>query len=154
MKLQELKSATHYQWRNLYRRESALVRDGDFQAEIRQNFGDLRCRETWEAALCHFLARSIHDCRLDGSTIVIGLCPQEGDRYYPYRERIFDEFLTHPDSLELLRNGLEQIFGESDYCTEEERNDAKGVFELVQGQSARGRIERGTVEFVRQLAPS
>ena len=133
MKLPFLKAKTRELWNYSHKTHSAIVIDAHFKPEMR-HYGDLRRKVTWEQAYCHFYARYIYDCCLDAYTVVFGLSISEEDWRYPYRELIFAEYLKLPESLELLRLGLEQIFIDPDDYTPQEREEAYGVLGLVQKQ--------------------
>lgn len=150
MKLQELKARTRELWDYSHKSHGAIAIPNQFKPELR-HFGDLRCKATWEKAYCHFYARQIHDCCLDAFTVPLSLSLAEEDWRYPYREVIFDEFMKLPGGLELLREGLEQLFIDPDYCTPEEREEGYGVLGLVQRQAGGG-VGRLSDEFIRQLA--
>ena len=58
MKLNELKALTRKRWNHSGRK-------GDFESKVKQ-FGDLRCKATWEAALNHFTSRSARIVLIEG----------------------------------------------------------------------------------------
>lgn len=149
MKLQELKAQTRELWNYSHKSHGAIAIAADFKPEMR-HFGDLRYKKTWQRAYCHFYARQIHDCCLDAFTVPLSLSLPEDDWRYPYRETIFDEFMKLPGGLELLREGLEQLFIDPDYCTPEERKDGYGVLGLVQGRD-NGGVRCFSDEFIRRL---
>ncbi|NEO84996.1 MAG: hypothetical protein F6J87_12195 [Spirulina sp. SIO3F2] len=150
MKLQELKVRTQELWNYSHKSHGAIAIPSDFKPELR-HFGDLRRKTTWAKAYCHFYARQIHDCCLDAFTVPLSLSLPETDWRYPYHEAIFDEFMKLPGGLALLREGLEQLFIDPDYCTPEEREEGYRVLGLVQGQASRG-VGRLSDEFIRRLA--
>lgn len=140
MKLAELKQRTYEAWELYCWFKQSQQQDELFKPEIRQQFGDLRRRSTWENALIRFTALNAQVGLIDAYTLITDVFNFLPDRWdYPYRYRIFEEFLTLPDGLELVRTGFEQLFS-CDF-TDKERTDAYGFFELV--QQSRVRAIRG-----------
>lgn len=139
MKFQELKAATRTVWDYTHTLHGAIALPENFKPEMRL-FGDLRRKSTWIQAYCTLYALEIHDCVLDAYIVPLRLSIKEEDWRYPYRNPIFDEFMKLPESLDLLRLGLEQLYIDPDYCTPEEREDGHGVLKLVQEQSTGQRL--------------
>lgn len=148
MKLKDLKERTFQEWQRYGWYKQVLIQPETFKPEIRRRFGDMRRRDTWERAYCHYRALNAQIGLLDAYTLILETFNyQPDDADYAYRRRIFEEFLTLPDGLELIRLGLEQLF--SIDFTPEERQEAYGFFELVSeigGHNFRGYA----IEFDRQ----
>ncbi|HEY9658128.1 MAG TPA: hypothetical protein V6C65_06725 [Allocoleopsis sp.] len=136
MKITELKKRVFEQWQRHCWFNQAVIQPELFKSEVRSQFGDLRRKATWEAALCRYLALNAEIGLLDAYTLITRTFNYTPDRWdYPYRLVVFEEFLTLPDSVELLRTGLEQLFS-ADF-TPQERREANGFFELVQRTTGR-----------------
>lgn len=152
MKLTELKSETYRLWQDYTRwYGKAVIQPELFTPEIRQQFGDLRKRATWEAAYCRYEALCAQIGLLDAHRLILLDFNFTNDRPdYGYRHRIFEEWLSLPDGLDLIKLGLEQLFS-SDF-TPQEREEASGFFELVQEQRGRGDLSGIPTGFIRQLA--
>jgi hypothetical protein len=54
MRLQELKQQVYQAWECLSTFNLAVVQPENFKEEVRQQFGDLRRKETWVKALARF----------------------------------------------------------------------------------------------------
>lgn len=143
MKLPELKQRVYEAWEFLSGYRGCVVLPENFRPEVRQEFGDLRYKETWLKALARFEAlNAFHDC-LDAHDLVLHTFNFTSDRWdYEFRHRIFDEFTMIPSALDLLKLGLEQLVSDHD------RRQAHGFFELVAEQQGRDRLP---VEFDRKL---
>ncbi|NJN62583.1 MAG: hypothetical protein HC795_14640 [Coleofasciculaceae cyanobacterium RL_1_1] len=148
MKLQDLKSRVREAWEFLSSYRNCVVLREQFKAQIRQEFGDLRYKRTWEQALARYEALNIfHDC-LDASYLVLhalNFVPERWD--YEYRHQIFNEFLTISGSLELLKLALEQVLSNS--FSTIEWSQAGGFYNLVAEQA--GREQRLPVELARRV---
>jgi hypothetical protein len=116
-----------------------VVLPENFKKEVRQEFGDLRCKETWIRALARYEAlNAFHDC-LDAHYLVLHTLNFTEDRWdYEFRYHIFDEFLMIPGALDLLKLGLEQLMSES--FTPSDRRDADGFYQLVAAKQGRDRL--------------
>lgn len=149
MRLAELKEKTFEQWKRHCWFKQVVIQPELFKQEIRSQFGDLRKRSTWESALCRFKALNSQIGLVDAYTLITSTFNYNPDRWdYDYRYRIFEEFLTLPDSIELIKIGLEQLFS-SDFTTQE-RQEANGFFELVR-ETRRGDFAGIPTGVVRQL---
>lgn len=139
MKLRELKSKVYEAWEFLSSYRDCVVLPEHFRGEVRQEFGDLRYKETWMRALARYEAlNAFHDC-LDAHYLVLHTLNFTKDRWdYEFRYRIFDEFLIIPGALDLLKLGLEQLM--SDSFTPSDRRDADGFYQLVAAQQGRDRL--------------
>lgn len=129
MKMQSLKDATYRAWENLSRYNGAVVQPQTFKPEMRR-YGDLRCKATWERAYCDFVARNIADSCLDAYeliTIQFNYAPDH--QGYSLRHQVFDAFMALPEGPELIKMGLEQLFGD---LPPETKAEAHGFFRLVQ----------------------
>ncbi|MEO1144129.1 MAG: hypothetical protein AAFY26_00805 [Cyanobacteria bacterium J06638_22] len=139
MKLKELKAQVYDLWQSYINyHHRAVVQSNQFKADIRREFGDLRCRNTWEKAFCRYSALHSRIGLLDADRLIwndFNFTPDRDD--YPYRYRIFEEWLSLPEGLDRIKTGLEILF--RDY-TREEREDANGFLELVQEQRAAGKL--------------
>jgi hypothetical protein len=149
MKMQELKEKTYHAWEQLCRANDALIQPETFKPEVRK-IGDLRRKSTWQRALARFTAWWDIDTCLEAWSLIIyqlNFSPNHWD--YDIRHLILEEFLNHPQGLELIREGLEQLFS-SDF-TADDRRKAHGFFELVGEQSgARGLIGE-PIGFIQQF---
>jgi hypothetical protein len=148
LKLADLKQQVYQCWTHLSEFNGALVQPENFQAEVRQQFGDLRCKQTWINAYCQFTAQNSADVCLEAWTLIrydFNFTPNRWD--YELRHQILEAFLTLPEGAELLKIALEQLFG--DLFTPDERSEASGFIRLVAEQQARGRLStipiRGTL---------
>ena len=131
MKLKELKQQVYECWRDLSAFNGALVQDAQFKPEVRQ-FGDLRRKSTWQKAYTVFWAKNIYDSCLDAwmlCTRFFNYSPNQWD--YELRFDVFDEFLKLPEGLDLIRQGLEQLYS-SDF-NDKDRSNTNGFFELAEG---------------------
>jgi len=139
MKLKELKTQVYDLWQGYITYHSrAVVQPADFNADIRREFGDLRRKSTWERAFCRYSALHSRIGLLDADRLIwsdFNFTPDRED--YPYRHRIFEEWLSLPEGLEMIKTGLEILF--RDY-TSEEREEADGFLELVKEQRAAGKL--------------
>jgi hypothetical protein len=137
MKLAQLKELAYEFWTDVLTINCAIIQPTNFQPELKGQFGDLRLRSTWEKALVRFYSQIIYDCCLDAHTLILhSLNIKPGDRLYPYRHDIFEEFLTYSDSLDLLKSGLEQVFQTNNFTPQQQQEARQnGFFELVKEQS-------------------
>lgn len=130
MKLLELKEQVRESWEDLNTWKGDMIaQPEDFAREVK-GFGDRRYKKTWIQALCRFEAALLYKSCLDSwalITISLNFTPDRWD--YEYRHQILDEFLMYPDGLEIIRNGLEQLYS-ADFNTQD-REDANGFFRLV-----------------------
>ncbi len=92
-----------------------------FKSEVRQRFGDLRRRSTWEAAAIWLLAQAIAQAHLEPYEIVGFMVSADYDPNDPirqhYGQQVIEAMMTFPGIVELIRSGLEQIY--RDNYTEE-----------------------------------
>ena len=106
-----------------------------------KNFGDRHYKKTWIQALCGFEAALLYKSCLDSwalITINLNFTPDRWD--YEYRHQILDEFLMYPDGLEIIRNGIEQLYS-ADFNTQDSE-EANGFFRLVaERERDAGRID-------------
>ncbi|MEM6256662.1 MAG: hypothetical protein AAF821_27485 [Cyanobacteria bacterium P01_D01_bin.156] len=151
MKLPALKQRVWNTWKTLNSWKGELTSPPDsFVTEVK-GFGDRRYKQTWIRALARFEAIATYESCLDAWALILinfNFTPERWD--YEYRYEILDEFLTYPDGLELIREGLEQLFS-SDF-TPEERGQAHGFYSLVAGESGRAGGNRFTDGFAREIA--
>ncbi|MEM9215662.1 MAG: hypothetical protein AAGD25_15145 [Cyanobacteria bacterium P01_F01_bin.150] len=138
MNMQELQAVTYRAWENRSRYHCAIVQPEYFESEI-STYGDLEDRETWEKAYSVFQALNIEESCLDAYELITIQFNYPSDHaQFELRCRVFDEFLALPDGLELIKAGLEDLFGNG--CTPEEQTD--GFFAMVERQ-LRIRADRG-----------
>lgn len=139
MKLNELKAQVYDLWQGYityYR--GAVVQPQQFKTDIRKEFGDLRRKRTWEQAFCRYSALHSRVGLLDADRLIrldFNFTPDRED--YPYRHGIFDEWMSLPEGLEMIKTGLEVLF--RDY-TSEEREEVDGFLRLVKEQRAAGKL--------------
>ena len=147
MKMDELKTRVHDSWKRYLWFEEAISQPDGFKADIRKEFGDLRCKSTWEKALARYRGLNAQIGLLDASSLILhalNFTPERWD--YEYRHSIFDEFMLLPDGLDLIRAGLEELYS-ADY-TAQEREKANGFFSLVQEQSSSGRLNGESARLI------
>ncbi len=132
MKLQDLKDKTWDIWLLLHECSEAVPQPENFKPEVRA-FGDLRYRDTWKQALGHFMAMSIVRSVLEPvSLVTFYLNPPRDDWSWEVRRETFEAYIRIPGALELVREGLNEIFGSpSSYQGE----DLNGIFELVENSA-------------------
>ena len=138
MKLPEIKRRTRKVWDSLNAwKDGVVLQPENFDKDVK-SFGDRRYKKTWIQALCRFEAMLSYKSCLDAWALVaisLNFTPDRWD--YEYRHQILDEFLMYPDGLELIREGLEQLFS-SDFDSQE-RENVNGFFRLVEEREGRGR---------------
>lgn len=136
--MQDLKDAAYGCWKLLHVGHSAVPQPELFKPEVRR-LGDLRFKATWEKAYCYFKARALEMCCLNAYeliTVQFNLRFTENDPKAYLLPQALDEFLGMPEGLELIKTGLEQIFGPG--STTQDREDAKPFFEMVAGEPITG----------------
>ena len=137
MNLTELKEETRYAWEDLNNDHGEILQPENFLPEI-ASYGDLDDKETWVKALANFEAIFYHRSCLDAWSLItnsFNFTPDRPD--YEYRHEIFEAFLQFPDALDLIRLGLEQLYG-PDFTPQEREQQSHAFFGLV-----KERIERG-----------
>lgn len=141
MKLKQLKRKVYKSWEFLSNYRDCLIQPENFKPEVKQ-FGDLRFKATWVKALARFEAlNASHDC-LDACSLIMLTLNFTPDRWdYEYRHLIFEEFLSIPGAIELIRLGMEQLF--SNNFSQQEREQSCGFFELVEEQQRRNSSKFG-----------
>jgi hypothetical protein len=110
MNLKQLKSYVYEAWVRLHSFNGAVVQPENFKSEVRR-YGDLRKKSTWEKAVAAFRAQNFFDSNLDNYNLIIWqfhFYPERWD--YEFRHQILEEFITIPQGLQCIVNGLEQIF--------------------------------------------
>ena len=125
MKLADLKERTQEYWSSTCIYEEVVIQKENFKGDIRKVFGDLRCKSTWERALCHYTAR-YH--RLDGIGFPgLSLIHLFADLYEPwyseYRDLLLESLLTLPNGAEYVLSHLQAL----DYNAETD----DGIYGLV-----------------------
>lgn len=93
-----------------------------FRAEIRK-FGDLRHKETWENAAIQLTALSMAHSFLEAYQIVgfmVSPNYMESPIRQHYGEQLIEAMLQFPEILDLIRQGLEQVYHEKE-CAQERR---------------------------------
>ena len=142
MRMQNLKAKTYTAWECLSTFNGALVQTENFKPEVRR-IGDMRYKATWERAYAQFTAKNIMDC-FEGcySLITFHLNPSAGT---PGEQEllglVLDEFLATEEGLDLIREGLEQIFGDSYYADEKE-----SAHEFLAMVAERGAVGAGSLD--------
>jgi hypothetical protein len=102
---------------------SLSYEDASFKDSIRQRYGDLRCRQTWEQAAIDLTARRISKCHLEPHQIVGYLTSSD---YFHctirkhYGEPLIEAMLQFPENLEVLQDGLEHLYHVSNDAADRE----------------------------------
>ena len=112
-----------------------------FKQVIRQRFGDLRYKVTWERAWAHLWAKVIHEFNDTNTELIqrtFTVAPQlEGwDHLLPL---VLDEFLQLPNTLACLKDGFERIV----QTHPTDLTQAKALFHAVQAALQRLDTRRG-----------
>lgn len=88
-----------------------------FKAEVRQQFGDLRCRSTWEKAAIYYTAHSVVQSYME-PYMIVGFMASTEFMTSPVREHYGDQvielMLQFPEIVDIVKRGLEQLYYESD----------------------------------------
>ena len=149
MKLADLKEETRYAWESLEDGGTGVVLQPDnFLPEV-ATYGDLDDAQTWIKAFAAFEAILYRRSCLDAWVLIaygFNFTPDRSD--YEYRHEVFEAFLKFPDALDLIKLGLEQLFG-PDFTPQERDEKTHAFFGLV-----KERVERGAelpAELTRQL---
>ncbi|NEP61210.1 MAG: hypothetical protein F6K31_30240 [Symploca sp. SIO2G7] len=151
MKLPELKKRVWRTWCHINSWKGELTSPPEsYVAEVK-GFGDRRYKKTWIKALARFEAMFTYETCLDAWALIsISFNFTPGHRNYEYRHEILDEFLMYPDGLEMIKDGLEQVF--STDCSPQERENAHGFFKLLEERESEHRGIGSAVGFNRELA--
>lgn len=119
-----------------------------FKAEVKQRFGDLRCRSTWETAAIWLLAQAIAQAHLEPYEIVSFMVSADDDPNNPvrqhYGDQVVEAMFQFPEIIHIIREGLEQIYRDRDSHPEERRR--------VEDFIAQGRSLPGLEGFVDMAA--
>lgn len=127
MKLQALKTVTYETWSFLHELEDAVLQPENFQAEIRQ-YGDLRCKSTWEKAYVALEAATLEYPALENWQVVqMCFCRPDRVELIDYNDQVLGAFLQFSDGLERIKDGLERL-----YYQPSEPGDQRDVLQLVQ----------------------
>jgi hypothetical protein len=97
--------------------------DSHFKSFIRQQYGDLRRRHTWEMAAIDLTAHRISKGHLEPHEIVSYLTSSESFHCIirkHYGERLIEALLQFPEVLEVLQDGLEHLYHLSDNAADRE----------------------------------
>lgn len=131
MKLQELKRRVKQSWTTLnIWKDGVVLQPENFDKDTKR-FGDRRYKKTWAKALAYFEAVNAYEGCLDAYMLILHDFNFTADRWdYEYRHEILDAFLMYPDGLEIIKQGLEQLFS-ADFAPNE-RDEAHGFFEMVE----------------------
>lgn len=137
MKMKQLKAKVKRIWEKLHtQQDGVVIAPQSFETTVKR-MGDRRYKKTWIKALARFQADWLHETCLDAWSLVAYSFNFTPDRWdYEYRHEIFDEFLMHPEGLELVRAGLEQLFS-ADFKPKE-KEKANGFFRLLEQRGTRG----------------
>ena len=107
----------------LAHREQQPYTDSQFKQEIRQRYGDLRYRTTWEEAAIDLTAHRVSQCYLEPHQVVAYLTSSD---YLNctirqcYGDRLIDAMLQLPEILEMLQDGLEHLYHVSNNAADRE----------------------------------
>ncbi|PSB68593.1 hypothetical protein C7B61_00190 [filamentous cyanobacterium CCP1] len=103
-----------------------------FKDEIRQQFGDLRRKATWEQAAIHYTAHSMVQSYMEPYMIVGFMAsPQfmtSAIREH-YGDQVLELMLQFPETVDIVKRGLEQLYYESD--RQEDHDVAQKFFQTV-----------------------
>ena len=102
---------------------SRAYQDGQFKQAIRQRYGDLRYRKTWEKAAIDLTAHRISECYLEPHQIVGYLTSSDYLQCtirQHYGERLTEAMLQFPEILEMLQDGLEHLYHVSNNAADRE----------------------------------
>ena len=125
MKLAALKAKTYQTWLIDY-----LINDPDtpvqtettdlaFKSLIRDRFGDLRRKSTWEVAFASITAKSMYDHFDERHFLIehnfIEFPKREG--YNDYVPQILEQFLQLPDGMSCIVSGLQSVLKHGHYDT-------------------------------------
>ena len=92
-----------------------------FKDEVRKRFGDLRRRSTWEQAAIWFAAQGMAQSYLEPYQIV-GYMVSPDYMNSPirqhYGEQVIEAMLQFPEVIDILKDGLEQIYQDRLYHQE------------------------------------
>lgn len=132
MKIYQLKEHVLSQWKSLHSWCGQLTSPIEqFGLDIRKQFGDRRYKVTWIRALAYYQAQRIYESCIDSTLLIthtLNFRPQ--DRLYAYRNEILDAFLQYEDSLELIKQGLENLY--FDGGTAQDTESAHGILKLLE----------------------
>lgn len=139
MKIYQLKERVMELWKSLHCWKGDVTSPlQQFGMDIRKQFGDRRFKKTWILALARYEAQLSYETCIDSTLLITSyLNFQPTEPIYKYRHVILDEFLKYPNGLNLIKQGLENLYAE-------DREKAHGFFELVAEREgyrgARGRL--------------
>lgn len=108
MKLQELKEETLGWWRHITEMRSFEPIVADFKTDVRK-FGDLRYKSTWIKAHGAYFVEGVMQS-MEGWNGIRDCLWCDHPSTKEYFDDILEAFLQHPDGLEFLRTGLEQLY--------------------------------------------
>ena len=86
-----------------------------FKNDIRKQFGDLRCRDTWERAAIQLTAHQMVQSYMEPYEIVGYMASANYMRCHiraHYGDRLIDAMLAFPEVLGIIKRGLEQLYQE------------------------------------------
>ncbi|MEO1619672.1 MAG: hypothetical protein AAFU53_01425 [Cyanobacteria bacterium J06632_3] len=136
MKIQQLKAKVLRLWKALHSWKGDLMSPpACFGLDIKKQFGDRRYKATWIRALARYEAQMSYESCLDSTLLIttyLNFSPDEP--VYEYRHDILEEFLKYPNGLDLIRQGLENLYAR-------DREKAHGFFELVAEREAQRRTD-------------
>ena len=153
MKMQVLKKRVKHIWEvlNTYR-GAVTAPESAYITEIK-SYGDRRYKKTWVAALARLEAALSYEGCIDSYSLILydfNFTPDRVD--YEYRHQILDEFLMYPDGLDLIKQGLEQIFASTTFtATEQQETRRNGFFELLGERETQSRGTSIPTGAIRQL---
>lgn len=131
MKLQDLKTVTYETWSFLHELEDAVLQPENFKAEIRQ-YGDLRCKSTWETAYVALEAATLEYPALENWQMVqMCFCRPDRAELVDYKDQVLGAFLQFPDGWERIKDGLARL-----YYQPSEASDQQDVLQLMERWNA------------------
>ena len=132
MKIYQLKEHVLSQWKSLHSWCGQLTSPIEqFGLDIRKQFGDRRYKVTWIRALAYYQAQRIYESCIDSTLLITPpLIFRPQDRLNAYRNEILDAFLQYEESLELIKQGLENLY--FDGVTAQDTESAHGILKLLE----------------------
>ena len=134
MKIYQLKEHVLTQWKSLHSWCGELTSPLEqFGLDIRKQFGDRRYKATWVKALAYYQAQRIYESCIDSTLLITHtLNFSLQDRLYEYRNEILNAFLQYEDGLDLIKQGLENLY--FDGFTAQDNESAHGILKLLEAR--------------------
>ncbi|MEM1256394.1 MAG: hypothetical protein AAGI69_28495 [Cyanobacteria bacterium P01_H01_bin.21] len=134
MKMSQLKQHVLTQWKSLHSWCGELTSPLEqFDSDIRKQFGDRRYKTTWVRALAYYQAQRVYESCIDSTLLIthtLNFSPQ--DRLYEYRNEILDAFLQYENGLDLIKQGLENLYFNG--FTAQDSESAYGILKLLEAR--------------------